>query len=60
MQKAYNELDRFFWNENEMLLYDMEKKRVLDNASALDSAYDKGLQEGKDEAMQQVVSNIGK
>ena len=50
IQQAYQELDRFHWDEKELLQYDQEIKRVRDNRAVLDyqleQAEKKGLERG--------------
>lgn len=49
IEKAYNALNQFNWNEAELLAYDEEIKRIQDNIAAMDYQYDKGRAEGKTE-----------
>ncbi len=46
MQKAYQELDRFYWTPEELLRYEGEEKRIRDNQSVLDYARQEGEQAG--------------
>ena len=45
IQRAFSELDRFNWSEQERLLYEKEEKRVKDNEAVLDFAERKGREE---------------
>jgi predicted transposase/invertase (TIGR01784 family) len=50
IKRAYEALDQFYWSENELALYEQERKRVRDEAAVLaqkiDDATEKGLQKG--------------
>lgn len=47
IEKAYNALNQFNWNEAELIAYDEEIKRIQDNIAAMDYQYDKGRTEEK-------------
>lgn len=47
IEQAYDALSQFNWNEQELLAYDQEIKRIRDNVAALDYQYDKGREEEK-------------
>lgn len=51
--QAYKALDKFHWTENELRLYEQEKKRVMDERAILeqklDDALEKGLTQGRAE-----------
>jgi predicted transposase/invertase (TIGR01784 family) len=50
IKRAYEALDQFYWSENELALYEQERKRVRDEAAVLaqkiDDATEKGLEKG--------------
>lgn len=46
IEQAYDALSQFNWNEQELLAYDQEIKRIRDNIAALDYQYDKGIEKG--------------
>ena len=46
IKTAYDIINRFNWNEQELLAYEQETKRVMDIQAALDSQYDKGQEQG--------------
>lgn len=50
IKRAYEALDQFYWSENELALYEQERKRVRDEAAVLaqklDDAEEKGLKQG--------------
>lgn len=45
LQRAYDELNRFGWSEEELLTYEQNEKRIQDNKAALDYQLEKGRQE---------------
>ena len=49
IQQAYEALNQFNWNEQELIAYEQEIKRIRDNRAAFDYQYDKGKAEGKAE-----------
>ena len=57
IRKAYEELNRFSWNEEELQAYDQEIKRERDNEAVMDEkiyqAELKGLEKGKEEGIQE-------
>lgn len=50
IEDAYEQLDRFYWTESELMNYERELKRVRDEAAILaqkiDDATEKGIQQG--------------
>jgi predicted transposase/invertase (TIGR01784 family) len=46
IQRAYEELDRFNWNEEELNAYEAAAKKQLDYEAAMDQKYDEGLAKG--------------
>jgi predicted transposase/invertase (TIGR01784 family) len=74
IRKAYEELNRFSWNEEELRAYDQEIKRERDNEAVMDEklyqaeikgmergmekGMEKGKQEGKLEGIQEVAFNF--
>ena len=59
IERAYKELNSFYWTEDELLGYEAELKRVRDNASVLaqqlDDANAKGLEKGLAEGKRQII-----
>lgn len=51
IQRAYEELDRFNWDEEELTAYEAAIKKQLDYEAALEQKYDEGLAEGKAEGL---------
>lgn len=47
IKKAYEELNRFCWNEEELNTYEAVIKRDLDYIAAMDQRYDEGILEGQ-------------
>ncbi len=58
IQKAFYELERFNWSENEMRLYEREEKRVKDNKAVLDYAKQKGREEGREEGKKDAIASL--
>ncbi len=62
LQRAYDELNRFNWTEDELLVYDQEIKRIRDRRAVLDYQWDeglkKGLKKGLEEGRQEKGSEI--
>ena len=46
IKTAYEALNRFNWNENELIQYDQSEKRLRDYIASMDYQYDKGIQKG--------------
>lgn len=47
IQQAYEALNQFNWNEQELIAYEQEIKRIRDNRAASDYQYDKGKSDEK-------------
>ena len=56
IQQAYEALNQFNWNEQELIAYEQEIKRIRDNRAASDYQYDKGKSEGKIEIAKTMLS----
>jgi len=52
IQQAYEALNQFNWNEQELIAYEQEIKRIRDNRAAFDYQYDKGKTVGKAEGVE--------
>jgi predicted transposase/invertase (TIGR01784 family) len=46
IERAYEELNQFNWSEEELLLYEEEVKRVMDNLAAEEYLFNQGIQQG--------------
>ncbi|MBK4361676.1 Rpn family recombination-promoting nuclease/putative transposase [Candidatus Hamiltonella defensa] len=59
IKQAYHELDRYYWTENELLIYEQEVKRTRDAqaiiAQKLDDARAEGIKEGKAEGREEGI-----
>jgi predicted transposase/invertase (TIGR01784 family) len=49
IERAYEELDRFHWNDEEIRTYEKAEKDAWDYIAVMDFQYDKGLEEGRKE-----------
>ncbi len=47
IKKAYDELNRFYWTEDELMRYESVIKRERDYEAVLDQKYDDGLVKGR-------------
>jgi predicted transposase/invertase (TIGR01784 family) len=47
IKKAYDELNSFYWTEDELMRYDTVIKREKDYEAVLDQKYEDGLNQGK-------------
>jgi hypothetical protein len=47
IEKAYKELDRFYWTEGELLGYEAALKKERDYKAVMDQKFDDGLAQGK-------------
>jgi predicted transposase/invertase (TIGR01784 family) len=52
IQRAYDELNQFNWTEPELIAYEQEIKRMMDNVAALDYQIDKAKKEGREEGIE--------
>jgi len=57
---AYEIVNQYNWNEQQLLAYERETKRVWDNRSVLEFQLDKAKAEGKAEGMEQGMLKIAK
>lgn len=56
IQQAYEALNQFNWNEQELIAYEQEIKRIRDNRAASDYQYDKGKSERNLEIAKNMLS----
>ncbi|HBG35357.1 MAG TPA: transposase, partial [Holosporales bacterium] len=52
IERAYEELDRFHWNEEELLTYDQAEKYEGAYIASMAQKYDEGLEKGRIEGME--------
>ncbi|WP_342272397.1 Rpn family recombination-promoting nuclease/putative transposase [Candidatus Tisiphia endosymbiont of Parasteatoda lunata] len=64
IERAYDELNQFNWTEEELLTYEKETKRIMDNKASEDylikTAKAEGIQIGKSERNIEVAKNLKK
>ena len=53
IERAYEELNQFSWSEEELIFYENEEKRIMDNQAAEDYVFNQGREEAREEGMQQ-------
>ena len=53
IEKAYHELNRFYWTEAELNSYDSEIKRIMDNLAAEDYLRNVSRKEGREEGREE-------
>jgi predicted transposase/invertase (TIGR01784 family) len=58
IERAYEELDQFNWTEEELLTYDQETKRIMDNKAAEDYMLKQAKAEGKAEGKTEIARNL--
>src|SRR3989339_894632 len=62
IERAYDELDRFHWNEEELLTYDQAEKYegayIASMAQKYDEGLEKGLEKGREEGIEKVAINM--
>ena len=62
IERAYDELDRFHWNEEELLTYDQAEKYegayIASMAQKYDEGLEKGLEKGREEGIEKVARNM--
>ena len=56
MKRAYDELERFSWSQEELLTYEKVIKRNRDNAALLLAQFQKGEQKGEERGMKQGIA----
>src|SRR3989338_2533380 len=52
IERAYEELDRFHWNEEELLTYDQAEKYEGAYIASMAQKYDEGLEKGREEGLE--------
>ena len=52
IERAYDELDRFHWNEEELLTYDQAEKYEGAYIASMAQKYDEGLEKGREEGLE--------
>ncbi len=64
IKRAYEALDQFYWSEDELALYERERKRIRNEAAVLaqklDDAEEKGLKKGLQQGEQRKALTIAK
>jgi predicted transposase/invertase (TIGR01784 family) len=58
IQRAYDELDRFHWNDEELRAYEAVIKHETDYQASLDFKFDAGVQKGKAEERLLIAQNM--
>jgi predicted transposase/invertase (TIGR01784 family) len=46
IERAYEELNQFNWSEEELMVYEAETKRIMDNQAADDYIFNQGIEKG--------------
>ncbi|WP_423349134.1 Rpn family recombination-promoting nuclease/putative transposase [Wolbachia sp. wLmal] len=52
IKRAYEEMNKFNWSEEELLAYEQMKKRIMDEIAALAQKFDEGLRIGEQRGIQ--------
>ena len=58
IRRAYEELDRFHWKEEELRAYESVIKHEMDYQASLDFKFDQGVKKGEKEALIKVAKNM--
>jgi len=58
MQQAYEQLDHFYWDEEELLAYEAAIKKQMDYEAAMDQKYDEGLEKGVETGTKEIVKTM--
>ena len=58
IERAYEELDRFHWNEEELLTYDQAEKYEGTYIASMAQKYDEGLEKGKRERELEIAKSL--
>jgi predicted transposase/invertase (TIGR01784 family) len=58
IERAYEELNRFSWNEEELFTYEQAEKYEWDYHACMEQKYDEGIAKGKAEEKAEVVKNL--
>ncbi len=60
IKKAFEELNKVFWTEEELRRYDSDEKAQRDNKAAMDYAVNKGREEGREEGEKKGILKTAK
>ncbi|MFP3032041.1 MAG: Rpn family recombination-promoting nuclease/putative transposase, partial [Wolbachia sp.] len=52
IKRAYEEMNKFNWSEEELLAYEQMKKRIMDEIAAFAQKFDEGLRIGEERGIQ--------
>lgn len=58
MERAYEELNRFSWNEQEPFTYEQSQKHEWDHNAIMDQKFDEGHEKGKIEGKIEVAKKL--
>jgi predicted transposase/invertase (TIGR01784 family) len=56
IERAYEELDRFHWNEEELRTYDQKEKYAWAHQASMDQKYDEGIAEGMEKGKEEGIA----
>ncbi|MFP3030284.1 MAG: Rpn family recombination-promoting nuclease/putative transposase, partial [Wolbachia sp.] len=60
IKRAYEEMNKFNWSEEELLAYEQMKKRIMDEVAALAQKFDEGLKVGHEKGRQEEKIEVAK
>ncbi|RZF43210.1 hypothetical protein LSTR_LSTR009014 [Laodelphax striatellus] len=55
IKRAYEEMNKFNWSEEELLAYEQMKKRIMDEVAAFAQKFDEGLKVGQERGRQEGI-----
>ena len=58
IERAYDELNRFGWNEDEMLGYEQVIKKERDYDASMHQKFDEGCDKGRQEEKREIARNL--
>jgi predicted transposase/invertase (TIGR01784 family) len=60
IERAYEELNQFNWSEEELMIYEEETKRIMDNQAADDYIFEQGMEKGIEKGIETKAIDIAR
>ena len=60
IKRAYEELDRFYWKEEELFAYEDALKKDMDYEASMDKKFDEGMKKGKVEGEREALIKVAR
>jgi predicted transposase/invertase (TIGR01784 family) len=58
MERAYHELDRYYWNEEELLSYEQAQKYEWGYNASMEQKFDEGIEKGREEEKKEIARKM--